>query len=784
MPAGGYLDIPHFVICPQIFQKLPEKYVAFQMEQSINSRWFTESYFQSLKNAFAIFDYSLTNIRFLNQKDIKTTNIYYMPIDYQTDFQKHRIDDYPEFDVVFYGDVNNERRQKYLTELSKYFRVKIVNEIYGEALYKILGSSKIVINIHYYENALLESTRIYEALSLNKLVISEKSSDIDEYNQLMDIVDFVDIDNIDAMVEHVQYWLSHESERSEKIKKNQEKLTSQINQFDYYFYRFLLATENIDFDQFWDLVGSKYNISSRKLCLNLPEFTDRSDSFLALNKNYGFDLFPGLRHSISWIGCGLSYKFIMKLAKKFEFPYIEVCEDDAEFSEDFKTKLDSVLKYLYGSDVEWDIFSGLLSDLSHESIIHSVTTIDNLKIAITDKMTGTVYGLYNKNIYDLFIQWDENNIDIRSNTIDRYVEGQKKLKIVTTYPFLIGHRDELFSTIWENEEKNGRSANSFVNDMISRSQKLLKEKIDSFEFFSSVKRLNTFSKTKERSLIAGMVILYNPNLNEVLKNIVTYLPFIDHLYIIDNTVKPDENYLRTKLEELSSRIEYIPNYANIGLAKPINIIAKKATKKGYKMLLTMDQDSSYNPIVAEKYFKYAVTLLSLKSEVAISSLNSSRNPMRNLGNEYHYHEVMRTNTSGSIFNLEVFNKIGGADERLFLDEVDREYCFRAIINGYKIYSFHNLSLTHNLGELKYVGYLGLFSKRYTELHSPKRIYFIKRNFLLISENYAHIFPAEFKHLRREHKKKIKYQLLCSPDWYKSLFQVIRGYIDYKRKKFG
>src|SRR5690606_41902148 len=34
VPAGAYEDVPHFVICPQMFERLPGMYVAFQMERS------------------------------------------------------------------------------------------------------------------------------------------------------------------------------------------------------------------------------------------------------------------------------------------------------------------------------------------------------------------------------------------------------------------------------------------------------------------------------------------------------------------------------------------------------------------------------------------------------------------------------------------------------------------------------------------------------------------------------------------------------------------------------
>lgn len=44
IPKAGYATNQwYIVICPQIFERLPEHYLAFQMEQSVSSRWFTEN---------------------------------------------------------------------------------------------------------------------------------------------------------------------------------------------------------------------------------------------------------------------------------------------------------------------------------------------------------------------------------------------------------------------------------------------------------------------------------------------------------------------------------------------------------------------------------------------------------------------------------------------------------------------------------------------------------------------------------------------------------------------
>jgi len=188
-------DSAYIVICPQMFKKLPEKFIAFQMEQTVSSRWLTNSYYDKLAKAYAIFDYSLNNIKYFKDNTELGKLFYYMPIDFHPNYEAECCG--YEYDVLFYGDINNLRRKEMIEELRKHFSVKVVSEVFGEELYDELSRAKIVVNIHYYENAMLETTRIYEVLSLGRsIVISERSSDPEEEKRLDGIVDFVDIGKV------------------------------------------------------------------------------------------------------------------------------------------------------------------------------------------------------------------------------------------------------------------------------------------------------------------------------------------------------------------------------------------------------------------------------------------------------------------------------------------------------------------------------------------------------------------------------------------------------------
>ena len=471
-PATGFEDSLHFVICPQIFTSLPGTYIAFQMEQSVSSRWFEESYLRTLENSYAIFDYSTLNVQFLQDKGLSLKQVYYTPISYIPDYAT-TAPVAKEYDILFYGDANNERRQKYLAALKSKYKTKVISNIFGKTLYNEIAKAKLIVNIHYYEGALLETTRIYECLSKDALIVSESSSDIEEHNNLQNIVDFTKIGDINEMMAHVDYWLADDARREQKIALNREALRAAPDEFEYYFQRFLLATDHIDFDTFYDIAGHNIEFKTDYVCLGLPESTERRKDFEKDNKT-GFQYFPGLRHSAGWIGCGLSYKFILRKAYEQKFKNITVCEDDVEFLDGWKARFDQIHEHLESQQKDWDIFSGLIANLHADTNIRAIEKFDEFELIHIDKMTSTVLNTYNASVFPKVIKWDENFRDPYKNTIDRFIENQSNIDVITTAPFLVGHKEELMSTLWGFQ-------NSQYTDMIAASTLLLQEKVSAFK---------------------------------------------------------------------------------------------------------------------------------------------------------------------------------------------------------------------------------------------------------------------------------------------------------------
>lgn len=215
MPEDFGADL-YLVVCPQMFTRLPprEKRIVFQMEQSVHPRWFTPDYLNLLYNSLAVFDYSTRNIQFLIQQGLPADMLFHVPLSPVTPYQGAQfsegltdIEPTKSCDVLFYGDLKNKRRQAFLKVLGEHFEVRAERSLYGQDLWQAMRQARVVVNIHYYENALLESTRLCECLSLGARVISETATDQGQHPDWEDLLVFTPINDAQAMVRAIQHHL-------------------------------------------------------------------------------------------------------------------------------------------------------------------------------------------------------------------------------------------------------------------------------------------------------------------------------------------------------------------------------------------------------------------------------------------------------------------------------------------------------------------------------------------------------------------------------------------------
>lgn len=269
--------------------------------------------------------------------------------------------------------------------------------------------------------------------------------------------------------------------------------------------------------------------------------------------------------------------------------------------------------------------------------------------------------------------------------------------------------------------------------------------------------------------IAGIVTLYNPTDDDI-QNINTYIDDIDHLYIVDNT----EGKSNKKRIPKNKKIEYIFKNENVGVATALNIGAKKALDNGYKWLLTMDQDTTFKPGVMNK-LKEVITNNDMKNIGIVTPWHKTKLIDKKPETEIDYpNDVM---TSGNIVNLDIWKKIGGFKDWLFIDGIDIEYCLNLNSNGYRVMRINSVEIDHNLGNLFYKnvhGHLFLCTN-----HNHIRRYYIMRNYHYIFDLYKDYNPQYCCSLISQKHNMIGV-LLFEKDKYRKIRNYIRGLQDYKK----
>jgi len=283
--------------------------------------------------------------------------------------------------------------------------------------------------------------------------------------------------------------------------------------------------------------------------------------------------------------------------------------------------------------------------------------------------------------------------------------------------------------------------------------------------------------------IAGVVILYKPD-NIVAENIASYINEIDILYVVDNTPKKVINFTIVKEIVDLGKIKYIQNNENLGVAYGLNQAAERAFECGYDYLLTMDQDSSFNIDSIREYFEEIKTL-SVNKNIAYFSTSEFKNDF--IIEEYELTEwkkIYFSITSGSVVSLKWWNKIGGFNDKLFIDEVDHEFCLRLLLNGAIVLGSVKHNLEHNLGTNKAIVRRRTREKDNISVYSGIRYYYMMRNFLFIVANYKTHFPEVIKKRTNFMKRKIKRMFLYEDRKAVKFFYLILGIIHYGFGRFG
>ena len=164
--------------------------------------------------------------------------------------------------------------------------------------------------------------------------------------------------------------------------------------------------------------------------INLEERPDRiktlKNNFQKF-KNINLIIVGAIKHENGHIGCFLSHKKCLQIAKNSNMDKIIVIEDDCLPMPRFEERLMTILEYLSLND-DWDIFNGCLMGARLENVIKKCTYKD-IDLYQINGGSSSHFMVYNNNSYDFYLEQDETK-----SCVDRC--WYNKLRAYTVVPFL------------------------------------------------------------------------------------------------------------------------------------------------------------------------------------------------------------------------------------------------------------------------------------------------------------------------------------------------------------
>jgi len=151
--------------------QFPKNSVILNTEQihSDSNDWSTNIF--SWASKLEIWDYSSRNIEKFYELGIE--NVKHLKIGFQKELV--RIDESPaqDIDVLFYGSVNERRRQILIKLVEAGLKVRVMSATYGSERDHWIARSKVVLNLHFYQSQIFEIVRVFYLLTNSIAVIGE-----------------------------------------------------------------------------------------------------------------------------------------------------------------------------------------------------------------------------------------------------------------------------------------------------------------------------------------------------------------------------------------------------------------------------------------------------------------------------------------------------------------------------------------------------------------------------------------------------------------------------------
>ncbi|MBC3898676.1 glycosyltransferase [Acetobacterium malicum] len=239
-----------------------------------------------------------------------------------------------------------------------------------------------------------------------------------------------------------------------------------------------------------------------------------------------------------------------------------------------------------------------------------------------------------------------------------------------------------------------------------------------------------------KMLIGSVVVLYNPTEDEI-KNINFYINKVDYAFVIDNSSKDSSELMKKYIDDVN-KLSYIHNAENVGLCRALNQGVKLAVKNGCQWTVVFDADSRMSTDVFEIYSNTIEKYKNIENVAVFAPQHSFHRNKKNIYSGYK--EIDWAMTSGWLINNDVFKKMNGFFEPLFVDGLDLDYCYYAREKGYKIIECGEAMIDHHPAISKTFRFL--FMNIQLGTASPFRYYLQAKCLVWDYKRYHHFFDLK------------------------------------------
>lgn len=191
-----------------------------------------------------------------------------------------------------------------------------------------------------------------------------------------------------------------------------------------------------------------------------------------------------------------------------------------------------------------------------------------------------------------------------------------------------------------------------------------------------------------------------------------------------------------------ANLDLVRNETNLGIAAALNRGVERAARHGCKWVITLDDDT----LVSTSYVRDVLRFAESGQVPGLGLVACSRGtdpraaeeqrPARGAGGFVMKRTLI---TSGCLFEVRLFEEVGGFDEHLFIDLVDFDFCTRLRKSGRQVVLLETVGMVHKVGHAESNRFFGADVVIYN--HAPFRLYYQIRNTFLFARKHFAFDPA-------------------------------------------